>query len=68
VLADEPTASLDSQTGLQVIDLFRRLNRERGTTFVLATHDAQVVARADRQVRMADGRLLDPGPDLGARP
>ena len=44
VLADEPTASLDSKTGLSVIDLFRRLNRERGTTFLLATHDPQVVA------------------------
>ncbi len=63
VLADEPTASLDSKTGLSVIDLFRRLNRERGTTFVLATHDPQVVARADRQVLMADGRLTEASGD-----
>jgi putative ABC transport system ATP-binding protein len=65
VLADEPTASLDSKTGLSVMDLFRRLNLERGTTFLLATHDPLIVARADRRVRMADG-LIEEGGDIAA--
>lgn len=65
VLADEPTASLDSKTGLAIIDLFRRLNLERGTTFVLATHDPRIVARAARTVRLTDGLLVE---DRGGAP
>jgi putative ABC transport system ATP-binding protein len=69
VLADEPTASLDSKTGLAVIDLFRQLNLERGTTFLLATHDPLIVARAGRALRIADGLLVeDHSPGLTARP
>jgi putative ABC transport system ATP-binding protein len=59
VLADEPTASLDSRTGLSVMELFRRLNVERGTTFLVATHDPLIVSRAARSVRIADGLLVE---------
>jgi ABC-type lipoprotein export system ATPase subunit len=59
LLADEPTGSLDSEAGEHVLDLLERLRRERGLTVVLVTHDAAVAARADRVVRMLDGRLAD---------
>ena len=57
ILADEPTASLDSKTGADVLALFRELNATRGTTFVVATHDASIVAVAPRVIRLTDGRL-----------
>ena len=63
LLADEPTGSLDSAAGARVLDLLERLRRERGLTVVLVTHDAGVAARADRIVRMLDGRIdLRPAP------
>ena len=58
ILADEPTASLDSVTGLQIVQLLFDLNRSLGTTFVLATHDHAVMARAPRVVGLADGRVV----------
>ena len=57
VLADEPTANLDSATGREIVDLMRRLNRERGTTFVFSTHDPRIMSAADRVVEISDGRL-----------
>jgi putative ABC transport system ATP-binding protein len=57
VLADEPTANLDSATGNDIIALMRRLNRERGTTFVFSTHDPRIMKAADRVVEISDGRL-----------
>ncbi len=57
ILADEPTASLDSRTGADVLRLFRDLNASRGTTFVVATHDASIMAIAPRIVRILDGRV-----------
>ena len=57
VLADEPTANLDSRTGHEIVELMRTLNRERGTTFIFSTHDARVMAHAHRVVHLADGRL-----------
>jgi len=57
VLADEPTANLDSVTGLQIIDLMRDLNARRNTTFIFSTHDAQVMAHARRLVHIGDGRI-----------
>ncbi len=57
LLADEPTGSLDSASGRLVLDLIEELRRERGLTIVLVTHDADVAARADRIVRMLDGRV-----------
>jgi putative ABC transport system ATP-binding protein len=57
VLADEPTANLDSQTGANIIDLMRDLNRKDGTTFLFSTHDPKVMSHATALVRIADGRL-----------
>ncbi len=57
VLADEPTANLDSDTGAAVVELLCRLNRERGLSLLLATHDPAVMARATRVVRLVDGRV-----------
>lgn len=61
VLADEPTANLDSVTGQNIIDLMKELNREQQTTFVFSTHDARVMAHAQRVVRLADGKLAEAG-------
>jgi putative ABC transport system ATP-binding protein len=61
VLADEPTANLDHETGSRVIGLLRALNREDGTTVVFATHDAELIALADRVVRLRDGRVESAG-------
>ncbi len=58
VLADEPTGSLDSENARQVLDLLRTLHASRGLTVLLVTHDAEVAARADRIVRMRDGRIV----------
>lgn len=58
VLADEPTANLDSKTGNAILDLMQTLNRG-GTTFLFSTHDPRVVSRAGRVVRLADGRIDD---------
>ena len=57
LLADEPTGSLDHATGTQIMDLMLTLNRERGTTLVLVTHDAQLAARCDRRLHIEAGRL-----------
>ena len=59
VLADEPTGNLDSRTGAEVMDLFRRLWEARNVTFVVVTHDEQVASSADRGVYMSDGRMHD---------
>ncbi len=57
VLADEPTANLDSQTGETIIDLMRDMNRRDGTTFIFSTHDPKVMSHANAVVRIADGRI-----------
>ena len=57
VLADEPTANLDSETALSLLNMMERLNREHGTTFVFSTHDPRVMARAHRIIHLVDGRL-----------
>ena len=58
VLADEPTANLDSVTGAALMDLMRRLNETRGITFVFSTHDPMVMQRARRLVHLKDGRVV----------
>ena len=58
VLADEPTANLDSVTAGKLIDLMERLNRERGVTFLFSTHDPRVIERARRVVRLRDGSVV----------
>jgi len=57
LLADEPTGSLDATTGAAVIDLMFEMNRERGSTLVLVTHDPQIAARCDRRIELAAGRI-----------
>ena len=57
VLADEPTANLDSATGQSLLDLMARLNRERGLTFLFSTHDPMVMGAARRLIRLHDGRV-----------
>jgi putative ABC transport system ATP-binding protein len=57
VLADEPTANLDSEASNQLLDMMEELNRDLGTTFVFATHDPRVMDRARRLVRLVDGAI-----------
>ncbi|MDJ0778930.1 MAG: ABC transporter ATP-binding protein [Gammaproteobacteria bacterium] len=58
VLADEPTANLDSVASTQLMDLFVKLNQHHHTTFVIATHDKRVMAYARRLIRMVDGKIV----------
>jgi lipoprotein-releasing system ATP-binding protein len=57
LLADEPTGNLDAANGQGVLELLRDLNRERGLTMILVTHDQQIAQQADRVVRLAEGRI-----------
>ena len=57
VLADEPTANLDTDNGKQAMEIMQRLNEKTGTAFVFATHDPRVVAFARRVVKLRDGRI-----------
>jgi ABC-type lipoprotein export system ATPase subunit len=59
VWADEPTGDLDSENAAEIVALMRRLNRERGTTFVIVTHDIAVGRDTDRIVRMLDGQIVE---------
>jgi putative ABC transport system ATP-binding protein len=59
VLADEPTANLDSKTGEAIIDLMKEMNTLEKTTFIFSTHDAKVMAHANSIVRLADGRIAE---------
>ncbi len=58
VLADEPTANLDSNTGAALLDLMRGLNEKKGVTFIFSTHDSMVMERARRIVRLKDGTIV----------
>ena len=62
VLADEPTANVDSATGEALLDLMARLNQERGVTFLFSTHDRAVMRRARRLIRLKDGAVAYDGP------
>jgi len=57
ILADEPTANLDTENGKQVMEIMQRLNKETGVTFVFATHDPRVIQYAKRVVTLQDGRI-----------
>ena len=61
VLADEPTANLDSKTGQTILDLMREMNRLEKTTFIFSTHDANVMAHATYIVKLADGKITSAG-------
>ena len=72
VLADEPTANLDSKTGEQIIELMKRIHAERGSTFIFSTHDPDIVGIADHVIRLHDGlvaseqrRAPEPPPAAG---
>jgi ABC-type lipoprotein export system ATPase subunit len=58
VWADEPTGDLDSESAAEIVDLMRRLNIERGLTFLIVTHDVSVGEKTDRIVRMLDGEVV----------
>ncbi|MEY2988483.1 MAG: hypothetical protein RJB13_2004 [Pseudomonadota bacterium] len=59
VLADEPTANLDSETGQNIIELMRTLNANQKTTFIFSSHDPKVIEHARRIVRLQDGRVIE---------
>jgi len=61
VLADEPTANLDSKTGLALLDLMLELNAEKGATFLFSSHDPNVIERAKRLITLKDGRVASDG-------
>jgi putative ABC transport system ATP-binding protein len=63
ILADEPTGNLDSKSGSAIMDLIQELHRDRKVTVVLVTHDPNVAARAERTVRLRDGRVVDAASD-----
>ena len=58
VLADEPTANLDSETGSQLLDMMRRFNREQKMTFIFSTHDPMIMERATRLITLTDGKIV----------
>jgi putative ABC transport system ATP-binding protein len=59
ILADEPTANLDTENGKQVMDIMQRLNKETGVTFVFATHDPRVIKYAKRVITLRDGLIVE---------
>ncbi|MBN2493703.1 MAG: ABC transporter ATP-binding protein [Deltaproteobacteria bacterium] len=61
ILADEPTANVDSKTAAALLDLMQQLNEEKGVTFLFSTHDRKVMARAGRLIRLVDGRIAYDG-------
>jgi putative ABC transport system ATP-binding protein len=66
VLADEPTANLDTENGRQIMEIMVRLNQETGTTFIFATHDPRVVAFARRTVELRDGQVAENSQQAGS--
>ncbi|HEY2202468.1 MAG TPA: ABC transporter ATP-binding protein [Solirubrobacteraceae bacterium] len=68
LLADEPTGSLDTQRGREVLELLTELCRERGVAIVLVSHDPQAAAYADRVLALRDGKLVDYDPDQSLAP
>jgi putative ABC transport system ATP-binding protein len=70
VVADEPTANLDSETAIEIIDMLRSINRENGTTFLISTHDQRLLGRVDRRILLRDGVIAEDTalPAGGVRP
>jgi len=58
VWADEPTGNLDTRTGLEILSIMKRLNAERGQTYVIVTHDESIARACDRILRMENGRVV----------
>ncbi|MFM6342065.1 MAG: ABC transporter ATP-binding protein, partial [Dolichospermum sp.] len=67
VLADEPTAALDKQSGRDVVELMQLLAKEQNCTILLVTHDNRILDIADRIVYMEDGQLKSDGVDIGVK-
>jgi len=59
LIADEPTANLDSETALNMIQLMRTVNRDHGTTFIFSTHDERLLTQVDRKIHLCDGRITE---------
>lgn len=59
ILADEPTANLDHQTGIEILNLMKKINQEQNTTFIFSTHDQKIMDMADRVVNLWDGKIQD---------
>ncbi|RAC82723.1 ABC transporter ATP-binding protein, partial [Burkholderia multivorans] len=59
IIADEPTGALDSKTSKDIMDLFVSLNKEKGTTMIMVTHDREVANKADRIIHILDGRVKE---------
>jgi putative ABC transport system ATP-binding protein len=66
LLADEPTGNLDSRNGAHVFDLMLEMNRQRGATLILVTHDHELASRADRRISLRDGRVVADDTTRGA--
>ena len=66
VIADEPTANLDSENAQRIVDLMRTLQSSRGTTFIFATHDQRLLARVSRRIRLQDGCVREDTRDPAA--
>lgn len=63
VVADEPTANLDSDTAMEIVNLLRDINQEQGTTFLISTHDERLLAQVDRRILLRDGRIVEEATD-----
>jgi putative ABC transport system ATP-binding protein len=61
IMADEPTGNLDSKSGKEIMELLQNLNRERGTTVILITHDPKISEQAQRIIQLKDGLLVENG-------
>lgn len=59
VIADEPTANLDSETAMGIVEMLRSINHENGTTFLVSTHDQRLLGRADRKILLRDGIIAE---------
>lgn len=59
ILADEPTANVDSETAIHLLDLMQALNQSHNATFIFSTHDKRVIDRAKRVIRMVDGKVVN---------
>jgi putative ABC transport system ATP-binding protein len=59
VIADEPTANLDSANAIKIIEIMREINKRKGTTFIFSTHDNRLLDRVQRQIQMRDGEIID---------